>query len=153
VRQAYHRMKSLILYVILICMLSLWACQTPATTSQVDTSPNMEGIVNEVAPGFDLENSDPKAIAVADEVMAAMGGRYHWDQTDHICWNFFGRRSLIWSKKTGNVRIEIPREETTILMNIHTDEGRVMKAGEEITAADSLAKELQKGKSIKYMDQ
>ena len=44
---------------------------------------------NPPAPGFNTADSDPKAIALADEVMAAMGGRANWDATRYITWRFF----------------------------------------------------------------
>ena len=36
---------------------------------------------NPSAAGFNLTDSDAKAIAIADEVMQAMGGRHNYDQT------------------------------------------------------------------------
>ena len=38
------------------------------------------------------EVSDPKAIEIANKVMAAMGGEKAWNDTRHITWNFFGVR-------------------------------------------------------------
>ena len=62
---------------------------------------------NPPAEGFNLEGSDAEAMIIADEVMAAMGGRKAWDETRHIAWNFFGARELVWDKWTGDVRIDI----------------------------------------------
>lgn len=135
-------MKNLIFSFSLIFVLALCACKTSQSTEQANTE------VNPAASGFDLQNSDPKAIEIADEVMEAMGGRPAWDATDHIRWTFFGRRTLLWSKNTGNVRIDIPGDEMTILLNVHTDKGRIMKAGVEMTDTDSLAKYLKRGKGI-----
>jgi len=83
---------------------------------------------NPAAPGFDVEGSDAKAVAIADRVMNAMGGRRAWDETRYLSWNFFGRRHHLWDKKTGAVRIEMADDKgnTTIwLMNINTKKGRV----------------------------
>ncbi|MTI33052.1 hypothetical protein [Xanthovirga aplysinae] len=109
-----------------------------------------ESILEENPPmaGFDEKNSDQEAIAIADEVMKAMGGRQNWDETRYISWNFFGARQLIWDKWKGDVRIEYPKKDLKILVNIHNLKGRVWKGTEEVTQSDSLAKYLQKGKSI-----
>ena len=106
------------------------------------------GGVNPPAPGFDLANSDPAAVELADSVMAAMGGRSNWDKTRFISWNFFGRRNLVWDKKEGNVRIESLADSTTYLVNIHELTGRVKVKGQELTEPDSLRKMLEKAKSI-----
>ncbi len=92
------------------------------------------------------EASDPKAIEIADKVMAAMGGQKAWNETRHITWNFFGTRRLTWDKWTGNVRIDNLRDNSVILMNINTDTGKVFKWGNEQTNADSLKKYLKSGK-------
>jgi hypothetical protein len=92
------------------------------------------------------ETSDTKAIEIADKVMAAMGGKKAWDETRHITWNFFGARILTWDKWTGNVRIDFPRDNSVILININTDAGKVFKYGAEQTAADSVKKYMKTGK-------
>ena len=98
---------------------------------------------NPPAPGFNAQDSDPKAIAIADEVMEKMGGRKAWDQTRYFTWKFFGRRFHVWDKLTGNIRVE--SRGTVTLMNIHTRKGRAWKNGTEITHKDSLAKSLDGG--------
>lgn len=72
----------------------------PATTHAADPAPNPP------AEGFDVEGSDPAAIAIADEVVEAVGGRAAWDRTRHIRWRFLGGRLHSWDKHTGRVRIE-----------------------------------------------
>lgn len=86
--------------------------------------------------------SDSKAIAIANEVMEAMGGQEAYDNTRHIRWNFFGFRSLVWDKFEGKARVEIPSQEMTMLINVHDKTGKVMKAGKEMTHADSVKKYL-----------
>jgi hypothetical protein len=103
---------------------------------------------NPPAPGFDWENSHPAAIQLADSVMKALGGRQNWDNTRFISWNFFERRNLVWDKHTGRVRIESLPDSTIYLVNVNTGEGRVRIKGREITHADSLARLLDKAKSI-----
>ncbi len=81
---------------------------------------------NPSAEGFDMANSDAKAIAIADEVMIAMGGRQNYDQTRFIKFNFFGSRVHTWDKLTGDIRIDYQKEDKTLLMNIHNMEGKAM---------------------------
>ena len=102
---------------------------------------------NPPAPGFDMAGSDPKAVQIADEVMAAMGGRRAWDDTHLIAWNFFGFRKLVWDKWTGTVRVDNLRDDQTVLLNINTDKGRVFRNGKELTEPDSVAKYVKAGKA------
>ncbi len=106
---------------------------------------------NPPAPGFDLAGSDAKAIEIADQVMAAMGGRDAWDATRYIRWRFFGRRFHVWDKHTGRIRIEgVGREDQkpyVILMNLHAKEGRAWRDGTEITDPTELAKMIDGGES------
>ena len=103
---------------------------------------------NPAAEGFNEAGSDAKAIAVADSVMAAMGGRNAWDNTRYIAWNFLGFRKLIWDKWTGDVRVENVNNDFKVLVNINTLEGKVYRDGEELSQPDSLQKYLQRGKEI-----
>ena len=96
--------------------------------------------------GFNMEGSDPKAVQLADSVMAAQGGRESWDNTRYIAWNFFGNRKLLWDKASGNVRVEHLKDDMKVLVNINTGEGKVYKDGAEVTQPDSVAKYLQQGK-------
>ncbi len=129
----------------------LWllsSCSTGSSTTE-DTSESAEEggeyveYNNPPAEGFDQEGSDLLATLLADKAMQAMGGRAAWDNTRYLSWNFFGRRTHTWDKWTGDIRIEVPEIETTILMNINTKEGKVMKAGTQLT--DSLDYYLDRG--------
>jgi len=77
------------------------------------------------------EKSDPKAIAIADSVMAACGGRANWDATRYLAWRFFGKRLNVWDKVTGDVRVE--SRGSTILMNLESKTGRAWKDEQELT--------------------
>lgn len=103
---------------------------------------------NPPAPGFDAQHSDPRAIAIADEVMLAQGGRRAWDETRVIRWTFFGRRTLTWDKWTGDVRIEWLKRPLSILVNVNTGAGKVQLDSVEQTHPDSLAKYLDLGKKV-----
>lgn len=102
---------------------------------------------NPPADGFNLAGSDAKAVAIADEVMEALGGRKAWDNTRVIRWNFFGNRRLTWDKWTGDVRVEGLRDNSVALVNINTGKGRFFKNGTEYMQPDSLAKYLPRAKS------
>jgi len=102
---------------------------------------------NPAAPGFDAAGSDARALQIADEVMAAMGGRKAWDNTHLISWNFFGARHLIWDKWTGNVRVDNLKNDQTVLLNVNNDKGRVFKNGAELTEPDSVAKYVKQAKA------
>lgn len=99
-----------------------------AIVSILACSASKNGIIkgNPPAEGFDLSNSDSKAISIADEVMAAMGGRQNYEQTRFIKFNFFGSRVHTWDKLTGDIRIDYQKEDKTLLMNIHSMEGKAM---------------------------
>lgn len=103
---------------------------------------------NPPAPGFNQTDSDPRAIAIADEVMQAMGGRKSWDETCYLTWNFFGRRKLYWNKCTGDVRIESPADSTIYLLNIHSGNGRAKVGAAEIKNPAMLDSLLKKATAI-----
>ncbi|MEM1121442.1 MAG: hypothetical protein AAGJ18_13405 [Bacteroidota bacterium] len=103
---------------------------------------------NPPADGFDVLNSDVTAIKIADEVMAAMGGRKNYDNTRYLKWNFFGSRVHTWDKQTGDIRIDYVKENQTVLMNIHTMQGRAMLGDTLIDANHQRnAAIMQKGKA------
>jgi len=103
---------------------------------------------NPPASGFDSPGSDPKAVAIADEVMQAMGGRDAWDATHYISWNFFGRRTLLWDKWAGKARIEWTKRPLKIIVDLNNGTGKVSLNGVEQTHPDSLAKYLDIGKQV-----
>lgn len=130
-------MKYRFFILFLFSSLLFFACQNEIPTE-----------ANPPADGFNLEASDEKAIAIADEVMEAMGGRKAWDDARFFTWTFFDFRKLIWDKKTGDVRIESFPDSSTYLLNINTLEGKFQTKGIEITQPDSLLPHLERGKSI-----
>ncbi|GAB2563640.1 hypothetical protein [Spirosoma areae] len=101
---------------------------------------------NPPMPDFNAQGSDAKAIDIADQVMKAQGGRKNWDATHYLAWNFFGYRTLIWDKYTGNVRIENLKDDTKILINVNDGKGKVSKNGAQVTQADTVSKYLKEGK-------
>ncbi len=127
----------------------LAAGQATRPASQPATRPaTRPADANPPAPGFDTVGSDIRAVAIADLVMRALGGREAWDQTRYITWSFFGHRRHLWDKHTGSVRIEGrgPRTGTpyVMLLNVNTGEGRAWKDGEAVTG-DELTPMLEAG--------
>lgn len=100
---------------------------------------------NPPMPGFNLKASDPEAMEIADQVMAALGGRRNWDDTRYIAWNFFGRRRHVWDKWSGNLRME--SKNGVVLMNLQTGRGRAWEDGQEVAHPDSLTERLKFAKS------
>lgn len=92
------------------------------------TNPPMEG--------FNRAESDSTALAIADRVMEALGGRKNWDNTHYISWRFFGKRFHLWDKWSGNLRFE--DRDLVVLMNVNTQQGRAWRSDREITAPDTL---------------
>ncbi|MEO9483080.1 MAG: hypothetical protein ABJG47_06520 [Ekhidna sp.] len=132
----------------ILALLTLFASCSSSTSTADSSDATDEGSEfiaynNPPAEGFNQEDSDLLATILADKAMLAMGGRKAWDDTRYLAWNFFGRRNHIWDKWTGDVRIEIPENDVTILMNINTKEGKVIRGETQMT--DSLDFYLQRG--------
>lgn len=107
------------------------ACSTPSGEKEapVDKNPPAEG--------FDLEGSDSLAIAIADQVMEAQGGRKAWDEARYFQWDFFGARRHLWDKKTGDIRIET-RDTAVFITNIEGGPGQFSNKGTTLEPNDSL---------------
>lgn len=139
-----------VIVVVTTSLIAVWqSAPTPAPPSTQPTSRPAQDDPDPPAEGFNADESDVAAIALADLTMKAMGGRQAWDQTRYIAWNFFGSRRHIWDKHTGNVRIEFTDRESgdpiILLMNINTIEGRVWRNGDEVADAEALTKMLKRG--------
>lgn len=119
-----------------------------ACSPQTASSPAAR-ISNPPAPNFNTSASDQKAIELADQVMEKMGGRQNWDATRFIHWTFFGRRSLLWDKHTGVVRIDVKGDTpATYLVDVNSGEGQVLLNGEAQENPDTLKKYLTEAKNI-----
>lgn len=129
-----------LIYSTIISLILLGCAQKATETVSKDENPPAEG--------FNLESSDDMAIALADQVMMAMGGRKAWDHTRYIKWNFFGSRRHLWDKYTGWARIEDQRSDLKIILNVNSEplEGKVFKNG--IEKQDSLDYFLDRGKRM-----
>ena len=131
--------KILLLSLIMSCSPDKEAVQEEESTDKKE---------NPSASGFNISGSDPRAIEIADSVVLAMGGRENYDNLRYLAWNFFGARDLIWDKKTDRVRIDIPAQKTTYLVNVSTMEGKAKVNDMEVTQPDSLQKHMQIAKEI-----
>jgi len=140
-------MPRVLLYI--ICISFIHACNPSSQKDAVKESaadPNFDE--NPPAEGFNIEGSDPEAVAIADKVMEAIGGRKNWDNTKGLIWNFFGVRKLWWNKQSGDVRIESNRTDLKVIMNVNSMKGKIFVHGMEQTDPDTLEKYLDVGKNI-----
>jgi plasmid maintenance system killer protein len=138
-----HQQLSRVLLFIAIFFVA--SCQNGIKT----TKQSAVGNAYPAAVGFNANESDAAAIAIAEQVMQAQGGFDNWQQTQYIQWTFFGKRTLLWDKFSGNVRIELSEDlQNTIIVNIHTSEGKAEKDGIEVTDEAALNELLHKAKSI-----
>ncbi|MCC7465174.1 MAG: hypothetical protein IT261_02835 [Saprospiraceae bacterium] len=120
-----------------MALLSFLSCKSTKTATD-----------NPAAPGFNASGSDARAIAIADEVMRAMGGRKAWDETPGLSWNFFNRRKLAWHKNAGTCRIEWLTKPQIVEVNLNNGTGSVILNGVPQTHPDTLAKYLDIGKKV-----
>ena len=127
----------------LFVTIGFFACNQ-TSMEQAETTP----YGNPPAEGFNASASDEKAIAIADEVMEAMGGRQAWDTTRFINWTFFGRRTLLWDKTNQRVRIDIPGDSLVMSLNMKDNSGKVWLKGEDISDQDTASTYLERAKSI-----
>lgn len=92
-----------------------------------------------ITPLFAVANeSDPKAVELADKVVAALGGRENYDATRYITWNFFGLRSHTWDKHTGDHRFDNGKG-VVVIHNINTKAGNAWENG--VAVEDAAKKE------------
>ncbi len=127
------------LVLVVVFSLTLYSC---------NLKPSSNAFKNPAAEGFNLANSDPAAVELADSIMEAMGGWENWNSIRYISWNFFGRRDLIWDKKQDRVRIESADDSITYLVNLNTVTGKVWVKGQLLPSGDSLNNMLKRAKSM-----
>jgi hypothetical protein len=79
--------------------------------------------------------SDPKAVAVAEATLAAMGGKAAWEGTHFLRFTFAGRRTHYWDKWTGRHRVEGKTKEGAsyvVLDNVNTRQGTAYVGGNPV---------------------
>jgi hypothetical protein len=96
---------------------------------------------------------DPKAVAIADKVMTALGGQKAWEGTRFLRFDFavdregkaIVSRAHTWDKWTGRYRLEGLTKEGdpyVVLMNLNTKEGDAWRKGKKL-AGEERKKELE----------
>ena len=98
--------------------------------------------------------SDPRALEVADHVMASLGGKQAWDRTRFLRFGFGSERdgkwqgrTHHWDKWTGRYRVEGTGRDGkpyVILMNLNTRDGQAWVDGQPVTG-DALKQLLERG--------
>ncbi len=76
--------------------------------------------------------SDPKAVAIAEHSLEAMGGQEAWDATRFLRFDFFGFRLHHWDRHQGMHRLEGKTREGVAYVVVHsldTREGKVWLDG------------------------
>ncbi|OWP65097.1 hypothetical protein CDA63_01710 [Hymenobacter amundsenii] len=122
---------------LLLALGSVAACQsTPSTTTAASTgSPQPAAMAPgsyPAAAGFDAAGSDARAIALADQVMAQMGGYPAWQQTRLLGWDFLDGSYQLWDKQTGDFRWQ--KDDLVAVYNLTTKQGHAYRAGQDISA-------------------
>jgi len=96
-----------------------------------------------LVPGYLAADSDPQAVAVAEHVLKAMGGRDGWQQTRYLSFEFAGRRSHLWDRHTGAHRVEgttADGDDYLVLHNLNEQgqgNGQVWVNGAAVDSADT----------------
>jgi len=91
---------------------------------------------------------DPKAAALADKVMKALGGADAWNKTRYLRFDFavdregktLVRRAHTWDKWTGRYRLEATTKKgdpSVVLMNVNTKEGSAFLKGKQLEGKDA----------------
>lgn len=110
------------------------------------------------APRASTEASDPKAVAIADQVMKSLGGKQRWNDLVGLRWTFGSSvndtvrssRRHAWNKHTGWHRVEGKTRAGQSFCFIHqvgTDKGMAWMDGVAIEG-DSLQKLLKRAQSL-----
>lgn len=111
---------------VVLFSLYLLSCQRIREVATISATPSYPA-----GTGFDLAGSDPRAIAIADTVMARMGGYQNWQNTRYLAWSFFRGQYQIWDKYTGDFHWE--QDSLVANYNLLTRTGRAFKGGKDIT--------------------
>lgn len=93
---------------------------------------------------------DPRAVALAERTLEAMGGAEAWAKTRFLRFNFFGFRLHHWDRFTGRHRLEGKNrdgETYMILHNVDTRQGQVFLNG-ELQEGEKAAEWLQRAYEI-----
>jgi hypothetical protein len=106
-----------------------------------------------LAPAARAAESDPKAVAMADKVMTALGGEKAWAATRYLRFDWaverggktVVKRSHTWDKYSGAYRLEGTTKDGkpySVVMNLNTKQGKAVVGGTPL-AGDALQKQLE----------
>jgi hypothetical protein len=107
----------------------------------------------------ETRDSDPKAVAIADQVLAALGGKSKWDAMPCVSWTFEtathdsmrpGGRRHLWDKSTGWHRVEGRNRAGQTYVIVHRlgePQGKAWMNGAAIEG-DSLQKLITRAQSL-----
>lgn len=109
---------------------------------------------NPPCKGFNIEKSDAKAIAIADEVMEAIGGRKAWDKSRYFTWKFMSYRKITLDRYTGDALVHDLKSNTKIILNIRNATGKVLINDKELsdTSSQEFKKAISRGKKLVLND-
>lgn len=95
--------------------------------------------VLEAQPRDSARGSDPRAVALAESTLLAMGGADAWASTRYLRFEFFGFRLHHWDRETGRHRLEGQTREGeryVVLHSVVSRKGRAWLDGEELEGED-----------------
>ena len=88
---------------------------------------------------FNLANSDPAAVELADSIVSSAGGEMPWKQIRFVTW-MDGKYKFYWDKLASTVRIE--DDSRVAIINVYSREGEAKISGNEVSDTTSLRNEL-----------
>lgn len=89
----------------------------------------------EAQPADSARGSDPRAVALAEATLEAMGGAEAWEHTRYLRFEFFGFRAHHWDRHTGRHRLEGQTRDGdryVVLHSVISRKGRAWLNGEEL---------------------
>lgn len=85
---------------------------------------------DDLAAASIARGSDPRAVAIAQEVIDAAGGRAAWDELRVLEWTSAHGAHHVWDKQTGEYRLD--HRGTVCLVDLDSGTGRVFEANVEV---------------------
>jgi len=132
-------MKKFLIPAFALLLFIIVSCKNESNVQEKVNTPVEQSVDNSV--------KDPKAVAIAQNVMTAMGGQQKWDDLKYVSWTFFGSRHLLWDKQNNRVRIKSPKDTTTYLVELDTGIGKKLSPGKIIHSRID-QKAIDRGKNI-----
>ena len=126
----HHRL----LAITLLLLAAPLAAQAPAPAAAAPPAPATAAAAP-APPASGTPGGDPKAAAIADAALAAMGGQAAWDGTHFLRFTFVARRTHYWDRWTGRHRLEgttKEKESYVVLDNITTHQGTAYIDGKPV---------------------